>query len=76
LLLAIFLTAALQLIHRRRVRRNPAGQTAGIESVRRLINPVPIEHVGWVALAGLVGFIGDELVAVYRIRVGRTQRRF
>ena len=44
---------------------------AGIESVRRLINPVPIEHVGWVAAAGLVGFIGNELVAVYRIRVGR-----
>ncbi|ADT97983.1 MULTISPECIES: cation diffusion facilitator family transporter [Mycolicibacterium] len=44
---------------------------AGVESVRRLINPVPIEHVGWVALAGLVGFIGNELVALYRIRVGR-----
>lgn len=44
---------------------------AGIESVRRLINPVPIEHVGWVAAAGLVGFIGNELVAIYRIRVGR-----
>ena len=44
---------------------------AGIESVRRLINPVPIEHVGWVAAAGLVGFLGNELVAVYRIRVGR-----
>ena len=44
---------------------------AGVESVRRLINPVAIEHVGWVALAGLVGFIGNELVALYRIRVGR-----
>jgi len=44
---------------------------AAIESVRRLINPVPIQHVGWVAAAGLVGFIGNELVAVYRIRVGR-----
>lgn len=44
---------------------------AGVESVRRLINPVPINHVGWVAAAGLVGFIGNELVAVYRIRVGR-----
>jgi cation diffusion facilitator family transporter len=44
---------------------------AGIESIRRLINPVPIEHLGWVAAAGLVGFIGNELVAVYRIRVGR-----
>lgn len=44
---------------------------AGTESIRRLIDPVPIEHLGWVALAGLVGFIGNELVAVYRIRVGR-----
>lgn len=44
---------------------------AGVESVRRLINPVPIDHVAWVALAGLVGFIGNELVALYRIRVGR-----
>lgn len=44
---------------------------AGFESIRRLINPVPIEHVGWVALAGLVGFIGNEWVALYRIRVGR-----
>ena len=44
---------------------------AGVESVRRLANPVPINHVGWVAAAGLVGFIGNELVAVYRIRVGR-----
>ncbi|WP_305094586.1 cation diffusion facilitator family transporter [Prescottella sp. R16] len=44
---------------------------AGIESVRRLIDPVPIGHLGWVALAGLVGFVGNELVAVYRIRIGR-----
>jgi cation diffusion facilitator family transporter len=44
---------------------------AGIESILRLINPVPIEHVSWVAAAGLVGFVGNELVAVYRIRVGR-----
>jgi cation diffusion facilitator family transporter len=44
---------------------------AGIESVRRLINPIEIEHVGWVAVAGLAGFVGNELVALYRIRVGR-----
>src|SRR3984885_5488790 len=44
---------------------------AGYESVRRLIHPVAIQHVGWVAAAGLVGFIGNELVAIYRIRVGR-----
>jgi len=44
---------------------------AGYEAVIRLINPVPIEHVGWVAAAGLIGFIGNELVALHRIRVGR-----
>ena len=44
---------------------------AGVESIRRLVDPVPIEQVGWVAAAGLVGFVGNELVAVYRIRVGR-----
>ena len=27
--------------------------------------------MGWVAAAGLVGFVGNELVAIYRIRVGR-----
>ena len=44
---------------------------AGYEAVVRLIHPVQIEHVGWVAAAGVVGFIGNELVALYRIRVGR-----
>ncbi|MEW5808053.1 MAG: cation diffusion facilitator family transporter [Actinomycetota bacterium] len=44
---------------------------AGIESVRRLVDPVPIDNVGWVAVAGLVGFLGNEWVALYRIRVGR-----
>jgi cation diffusion facilitator family transporter len=44
---------------------------AAVGSVRRLLDPAPVEHVGWVALAGLIGFAGNELVAVYRIRVGR-----
>lgn len=44
---------------------------AGYEAIMRLIHPVQIQHVGWVAVAGLVGFIGNELVALYRIRVGR-----
>jgi cation diffusion facilitator family transporter len=44
---------------------------AGAQAIRRLIDPVPIQHVGWVAVAGLIGFLGNELVAVYRIRVGR-----
>jgi cation diffusion facilitator family transporter len=44
---------------------------AAYESTTRLIHPVQIEHLGWVAAAGLVGFLGNELVALYRIRVGR-----
>ncbi|WP_167310138.1 cation diffusion facilitator family transporter [Mycobacterium parascrofulaceum] len=44
---------------------------AGYEAIRRLIHPVAIEHLGWVAAAGLIGFIGNEVVAVYRIRIGR-----
>jgi cation diffusion facilitator family transporter len=44
---------------------------AVVESLRRLADPTPLQHAGWVLLAGLVGFAGNELVAVYRIRVGR-----
>jgi cation diffusion facilitator family transporter len=44
---------------------------AGYEAIRRLIDPIAIDHLGWVIAAGVVGFIGNELVAVFRIRVGR-----
>jgi cation diffusion facilitator family transporter len=44
---------------------------AGYESITRLFNPQPIAYLGWLALAGVVGFIGNELVAAFRIRVGR-----
>jgi len=44
---------------------------AGYEAVRRLLHPITIDHLGWVAAAGIIGFLGNELVALYRIRVGR-----
>jgi cation diffusion facilitator family transporter len=44
---------------------------AGYESIRRLIHPQPLTNLGWVLAAGLIGFAGNELVAIYRIRVGR-----
>ncbi|GAA2775499.1 cation diffusion facilitator family transporter [Saccharopolyspora taberi] len=44
---------------------------AGWEAVRRLAQPQQIDHLGWVAAAGLLGFAGNELVARYRIVVGR-----
>jgi cation diffusion facilitator family transporter len=43
----------------------------GYEALRRLIHPVAIEHVGWVAAAGVIGFVGNEVVATYRIRISR-----
>jgi cation diffusion facilitator family transporter len=44
---------------------------AGYEAINRLLNPEPVQQLGWLALAGVIGFLGNEIVAVFRIRVGR-----
>ncbi|MDQ3384628.1 MAG: cation diffusion facilitator family transporter [Actinomycetota bacterium] len=44
---------------------------AGYESVRRLLDPQEVTNIGWVVAAGVVGFVGNEAVAVYRMRIGR-----
>jgi cation diffusion facilitator family transporter len=44
---------------------------AGYESYQKFVNPQPLENVGWVIVAAIVGFIGNETVAVFRMRVGR-----
>lgn len=44
---------------------------AAVEAIRRLIDPVAVAHLSWVAAAGVIGFLGNEVVAVYRIRVGK-----
>jgi cation diffusion facilitator family transporter len=44
---------------------------AGYAAVARLVDPQPVQHVGWVAVAGVVGFAGNELAARFRIRTGR-----
>lgn len=41
------------------------------ESVDALVRPRPLTHLGWVFAAGVVGALGNELVAVHRVRVGR-----
>ena len=41
------------------------------ESVDALINPRVVTNLWWVFAAGIVGFLGNEIVAVYRIRAGR-----
>jgi cation diffusion facilitator family transporter len=44
---------------------------AGYQTIDRFINPQEIQFLGAVAAAGVVGFLGNEAVAVFRIRVGR-----
>lgn len=44
---------------------------AGIESVRRLASPTDISHLWAVAIAAVVGFVGNEIAAQVRIRTGR-----
>jgi cation diffusion facilitator family transporter len=41
------------------------------ESIQRFIEPRDIELPGWVIAAGVIGALGNEMVARYRIRVGR-----
>ena len=43
---------------------------AAYESIRRLISPERVTHLWAVAGAALIGFLGNELVARYRIRIG------
>jgi cation diffusion facilitator family transporter len=40
-------------------------------AIDRLIHPRPIHHLAVVAIGGLAGFLGNEIVARYRITVGR-----
>lgn len=44
---------------------------AGYQSIERLINPRDIHYVGAVAAGGAIGFLGNEAVAIFRIRIGR-----
>ena len=44
---------------------------AAWQAIDRILHPQPLHNMGWVIAAGVVGFLGNEAVAVYRIRVGR-----
>lgn len=44
---------------------------AAYEAINRLMHPRGVSHLWAVAAAAVVGFIGNEWVARYRIRVGR-----
>jgi cation diffusion facilitator family transporter len=44
---------------------------AAWESINRLFHPQSLQNLWLVAAAGLIGFVGNEIVAIYRIRVGQ-----
>ncbi|WP_240691379.1 cation diffusion facilitator family transporter [Amycolatopsis nivea] len=44
---------------------------AAYEAIDRLLHPHPVQQLWVLAAAGVVGFAGNELVARYRITVGR-----
>jgi cation diffusion facilitator family transporter len=44
---------------------------AGYESIERFFNPRPLAYLGAVMVAAVIGFLGNELVAIFRIKVGR-----
>jgi cation diffusion facilitator family transporter len=44
---------------------------AGYEAVDRLIHPRELDYLAALALAGLIGFLGNELAARVRLRAGR-----
>jgi cation diffusion facilitator family transporter len=44
---------------------------AGYESIDRFFHPQDISHLWAVAVASGIGFLGNEAVAIFRVRVGR-----
>lgn len=44
---------------------------AGYEAVQRLLPPQPVDYLWAVVAASIVGFLGNEAVALFRIKVGK-----
>ena len=44
---------------------------AGYESINRLFHPQKVEHLWAVMVASIIGFAGNEGVAIFRIKVGK-----
>jgi cation diffusion facilitator family transporter len=44
---------------------------AAYEAIQRLVHPQPVSHLSAIAVASIIGFVGNEAVAVFRIRVGK-----
>jgi cation diffusion facilitator family transporter len=44
---------------------------AGYQAIHRLLHPQAVTHLGAIVAASIIGFLGNELVAIFRIRVGK-----
>lgn len=44
---------------------------AGYESLLKFAHPEPLRYAWWVMAAAIIGFLGNEGVALFRIRIGR-----
>ena len=44
---------------------------AGYETIRRFLHPQPVGYLWAVMVASIIGFIGNEAVAIFRIKVGK-----
>ena len=43
---------------------------AGFQAIERFINPRDLTHLWWLAAAGIIGFVGNEIAAQIRTRAG------
>ncbi len=48
-----------------------SGVVAGFQSIDRFLHPQTIRNLWAVVVASIIGFVGNELVAIFRIRVGK-----
>ncbi len=44
---------------------------AGVQAIQRLIDPQPLDHLWALAAAGAIGFVGNEIAALIRLRAGK-----
>ncbi|MHB1698619.1 MAG: cation diffusion facilitator family transporter [Acidobacteriaceae bacterium] len=45
---------------------------AAYESIMKILHPHPMDHLWWVAVAAVIGFAGNEIVAQFRIKTGKA----
>ena len=42
------------------------------QSIRKIMHPIPVSNLDWVMVAAVIGFLGNELAALLRLRTGKA----